>query len=63
MELTGKMEEFMNDLIGEIMEQAYHEKDGQQYDPFNERWIEAGRSDSSHAGYIDGVIIVKGMVQ
>ena len=53
----------MDDLIGERMEQAYQEKDGQQYDPFNERWIEAGRSDSSHAGYIDGVIIVKGMVQ
>ena len=28
MELTGKMEEFMNDLIGERM---------QQYDPFNEK--------------------------
>ena len=24
MELTGKMEEFMNDLIGERMEQVYH---------------------------------------
>ena len=34
MELTGKMEEFMNDLIGERMEQVYQEKDGQQYDPF-----------------------------
>ena len=33
MELTGKMEEFMNDLIGERMEQVYQEKDGQQYDP------------------------------
>ena len=32
MELTGKMEEFMNDLIGERMEQVYQEKDGQQYD-------------------------------
>lgn len=38
MELTGKMEEFMNDLIGERMEQVYQEKDGQQYDPFNENW-------------------------
>ena len=37
MELTGKMEEFMNDLIGERMEQVYQEKDGQQYDPFNEK--------------------------
>ena len=36
-ELTGKMEEFMNDLIGERMEQVYQEKDGQQYDPFNEK--------------------------
>ena len=27
MELTGKMEEFMNDLIGERMEQVYQEKD------------------------------------
>ena len=26
MELTGKMEEFMNDLIGERMEQVYQEK-------------------------------------
>ena len=37
MELTGKMEEFMNDLIGERMEQVYQEKDGQRYDPFNEK--------------------------
>ena len=37
MELTGKMEEFMNDLIGERMEQVYQEKDGQQCDPFNEK--------------------------
>ena len=37
MELTGKMEEFMNDLIGERMEQVYQEKDGQKYDPFNEK--------------------------
>ena len=37
MELTGKMEEFINDLIGERMEQVYQEKDGQQYDPFNEK--------------------------
>ena len=37
MELTGKIEEFMNDLIGERMEQVYQEKDGQQYDPFNEK--------------------------
>ena len=27
----------MNDLIGERMEQVYQEKDGQQYDPFNEK--------------------------
>ena len=26
MELTGKMEEFMNDLIGERMEQVYQEE-------------------------------------
>ena len=32
-----RMEEFMNDLIGERMEQVYQEKDGQQYDPFNEK--------------------------
>lgn len=37
MELTEKMEKFMNDLIGERMEQVYQEKDGQQYDPFNEK--------------------------
>lgn len=37
MELTGKMEEFMNDLIGERMERVYQEKDVQQYDPFNEK--------------------------
>ena len=36
MELTGKMEEFMNDLIGKRMEEVYQEKDGKQYDPFNE---------------------------
>ena len=38
MELTGKIEEFMNNLIGERMEQGYQEKDGQQYDPFNEKF-------------------------
>ena len=37
MELTEKMEKFMNDLIGERMEQVYQEKDGQQYDSFNEK--------------------------
>lgn len=37
MELTEKMEKFMNDLIEERMEQVYQEKDGQQYDPFNEK--------------------------
>ena len=36
MELTGKMEEFMNDLIGKRMGEVYQEKDGKQYDPFNE---------------------------
>lgn len=36
MEVTEKMREFMNDLIGERMEQVYQEKDGGQYDPFNE---------------------------
>ena len=36
MELTRKMEEFMNDLIGKRMEEVYQEKDGEQYDPFNE---------------------------
>lgn len=36
MEVTEKMKEFMNDLIGERMEQVYWEKDGKQYDPFNE---------------------------
>lgn len=36
MEVTEKMKEFMNDLIGERMEQVYQEKDGGQYDPFNE---------------------------
>ena len=36
MELTGKMEEFMNDLIGKRMEEVYQEKDGEQYDQFNE---------------------------
>ena len=30
------MEEFLNDLIGKRMEQVYQEKDGEQYDPFNE---------------------------
>ena len=36
MELTEKMIEFMNDLIGKRTEQVYQEKDGEQYDPFNE---------------------------
>ena len=36
MELTENMEEVLNDLIGERMEQVYQEKDGEQYDPFNE---------------------------
>ena len=36
MELTEKMKEFMNDLIGKRMEEVYQEKDGEQYDPFNE---------------------------
>lgn len=36
MELTENMEEFLNDLIGKRMEQVYQEKDGEQYDPFNE---------------------------
>lgn len=36
MEVTERMREFMNDLIGERMEQVYQEKDGVQYDPFNE---------------------------
>ena len=31
MELTGKMEEFMNDLIGKRMEQVYQEKDKQNW--------------------------------
>lgn len=31
------MKKFMNYLIGERMEQVYQEKDGQQYDPFNEK--------------------------
>ena len=35
MELTGKMEEFMNDLILEKMNQFYQKKDVQQYDPIN----------------------------
>lgn len=35
MELTEKMEKFMNDLIGERMEEVYQEKNGEQYDPFN----------------------------
>ena len=38
MEVTEKMKEFMNDLIGERMEQVYQENDGKQYDPFNENW-------------------------
>ena len=37
MELTENMEEFLNDLIGKRMEQVYQEKDGEQYDPFNEK--------------------------
>ena len=37
MKLTEGMEEFMNNVIGERMEQVYQEKDGQQYDPFNEK--------------------------
>ena len=37
MELREKMKKFMNYLIGERMEQVYQEKDGQQYDPFNEK--------------------------
>lgn len=36
MEVTEKMKKFMNDLIGERMEQVYQENDGEQYDPFNE---------------------------
>ena len=36
MELTENMEEFLNDLIGKRMELVYQEKDGEQYDPFNE---------------------------
>ena len=36
MELTEKMKEFINDLIGKRMEEVYQEKDGEQYDPFNE---------------------------
>ena len=36
MELTEKMEKFMSDLIGKRMEEVYQEKDGEQYDPFNE---------------------------
>lgn len=36
MKLTEKMEEFMNNLIGERMEQVYQEKDGRKYDVFNE---------------------------
>ena len=35
MEMTKKMEKFMDDLIGERMEVVYQEKDGEQYDPFN----------------------------
>ena len=37
MEVTEKMKEFMNELIGERMEEVYWEKDGKQYDPFNEK--------------------------
>ena len=37
MEVTEKMKEFMNDLMGERMEQVYQENDGKQYDPFNEK--------------------------
>ena len=36
MELTEKMEKFMSDLIGKRMEEVYQEKDGEQYDQFNE---------------------------
>jgi len=36
MELTEKMKEFLNDLIGKRMEEVYQEKDREQYDPFNE---------------------------
>ena len=36
MKLTEKMEEFMNNLIGERMEQVYQEKDGRKYDVFNQ---------------------------
>ena len=36
MELTEKMKEFINDLIGKRMEEVDQEKDGEQYDPFNE---------------------------
>ena len=36
MELTEKMEKFMSDLIGKRMVEVYQEKDGEQYDPFNE---------------------------
>ena len=36
MELTEKMKDFINDLIGKRMEEVYQEKDGEQYDPFNE---------------------------
>ena len=35
MEVTEKMRDFMNYLIGERMEQFYQENDGKQYDPFN----------------------------
>lgn len=35
MELTKKMEKFMDDLIGKRMEEVYQEKNGEQYDPFN----------------------------
>ena len=36
MEVTERMREFMNDLIGERMEQVQQEKDAAYYDPFNE---------------------------
>ena len=36
MKLTEKMEEFMNNLIGERMEQVYQEKDGRKNHVINE---------------------------
>ena len=44
MELTENMEEFLNDLIEKRMEQVYQEKDGEQYDPFNEELELTGKS-------------------